>query len=76
MDRTPPFPAENMKGRVSKEQTTGDPLLTDFQKIIWNGQGRKLQKMQIRKLKPQFTEGQQQTFDPNLIWSEGCMEVL
>lgn len=26
MDRTPPFPDENMKGRVSKEQTTGDPL--------------------------------------------------
>lgn len=76
MDRTPPFPAENMKGRDSKEQTTGDPLRTDFQKITWTGQGRKTQKMQIRKLKPQLTEGQQQTFDPNLIWSEGCMEVL
>lgn len=51
MDRTPPFPAENMKGRVSKEQTTGDPLRTDFQKNYLEWAGKKTTENADQKIK-------------------------
>jgi hypothetical protein len=38
-----PVLAENRKGRVSKEQATGDTIYIGFLIITWNGQGRKIQ---------------------------------